>query len=206
MSYLSYPRLHFTGRFQADVSTVNNDPEHFDDARFIASYQQPGGAEGPPNGWWNPGGSGAWRLADCRVTQVQYTDATTQSDPILGGELLANDDRAPAKLVDLDPEQQMVSTIFGMRLALRTAQGQPVFAGDFAPAPFADIWVRFPKGQPDSFFGAMYQSVITGVTWSEDCESTFVQQLREQCSEEMLSIKFNVDGFNDADPSVAEFS
>ncbi len=30
MSYLGYPRLHFSGRFQADPSTVNNDPAHFD--------------------------------------------------------------------------------------------------------------------------------------------------------------------------------
>ena len=30
MSYLSVPRLVFVGQFQADPSTVNNDPEHFD--------------------------------------------------------------------------------------------------------------------------------------------------------------------------------
>ena len=30
MSYLQFPRLAFTGKFQADVSTVNNDPRHFD--------------------------------------------------------------------------------------------------------------------------------------------------------------------------------
>jgi hypothetical protein len=46
LSYLSYPRLHFAGRFQADPSTVNNDPEHFDDARFVAGYQLRGGAGG----------------------------------------------------------------------------------------------------------------------------------------------------------------
>jgi hypothetical protein len=30
MSYLGLPRLTFAGQFQADPSTVNNDPEHFD--------------------------------------------------------------------------------------------------------------------------------------------------------------------------------
>jgi hypothetical protein len=29
MSYLSSPRLHFAGRFRADVSTVNNYVTHF---------------------------------------------------------------------------------------------------------------------------------------------------------------------------------
>lgn len=29
MSFLNYPRLNFTGLFQADPSTVNNDPRHY---------------------------------------------------------------------------------------------------------------------------------------------------------------------------------
>ena len=40
MSYLSPVRLHFAGRFQANVSTVNNDPGHFDNAAFLAAYQE----------------------------------------------------------------------------------------------------------------------------------------------------------------------
>ncbi len=39
MSYLDTPRLVFSGQFQADPSTVNNDPFHFDTARFRSSYQ-----------------------------------------------------------------------------------------------------------------------------------------------------------------------
>ena len=34
MSYLGALRLHFAGQFQAAVSTVNNDPTHFDNATF----------------------------------------------------------------------------------------------------------------------------------------------------------------------------
>jgi hypothetical protein len=40
MSYLSNTRLIFTGRFQADVSTVNNDVRHFDDASFDKVFQE----------------------------------------------------------------------------------------------------------------------------------------------------------------------
>jgi len=39
VSYLNSTRLHFADRFQANVSTVNNDPGHFDNATFIPSYQ-----------------------------------------------------------------------------------------------------------------------------------------------------------------------
>jgi hypothetical protein len=34
MSYLNSPRLTFSGQFQADPSTVNNDPTHFNNATF----------------------------------------------------------------------------------------------------------------------------------------------------------------------------
>jgi hypothetical protein len=42
MSYLSLPRIVFAGQFQADPSTVNNDPEHFDSGTFRSNYQIPG--------------------------------------------------------------------------------------------------------------------------------------------------------------------
>jgi hypothetical protein len=82
MSYLGVPRLVFAGKFQADVSTVNNDPEHFDTARFQPSYQQLGqpSATGMTDGWWNPRGTGAWRFVDCVVTSVVYGDWTVCMD------------------------------------------------------------------------------------------------------------------------------
>src|SRR3712207_8496379 len=39
MSYLNPLRLHFAGQFQASISTVNNDPVHYDNARFKPQYQ-----------------------------------------------------------------------------------------------------------------------------------------------------------------------
>lgn len=41
MSYLNPLRLHFAGTFEAAVSTVNNDPVHYDNARFQPSYAEP---------------------------------------------------------------------------------------------------------------------------------------------------------------------
>jgi hypothetical protein len=40
MSYLDNLRLVFAGDFQADVSTVNNDVHHYDNATFEARFQQ----------------------------------------------------------------------------------------------------------------------------------------------------------------------
>ena len=198
MSYLDTPRLHFSGRFQADVSTVNNDPEHFDDARFLASYQE---LQTPaaPDGWWNPTGSGAWRLASCVVGQVERADGASTphaADPAIGAVLAANLGTAPAKLVDLDPEQQMVSMIFGMTVALLTSDGTPIVVGRFTPVPFENIWVRFPAGQPDSFFSATYQSTLTDLVWGLDVGSLAIDELRATTDDDALSIHFTVDGID----------
>jgi hypothetical protein len=132
MSYLGLPRLVFSGQFQADPSTVNNDPEHFDSSRFRSDYQLWGA--GDSNGWWNPNGSGAWRFVGCNVTRAYYEDGSVCDDPtidpIVGAILGSNDDQGEAKIVDLDPEQQSVSMIFGLTVVVGGGEG-PGFRGDF---------------------------------------------------------------------------
>ena len=80
MSFLHPVRLAFAGTFQADVSTVNNDVRHYGNATFEPSYQELQ-AKDDANGWWNPTGSGAFRLIDCQVTGVWYGDGTSATDP-----------------------------------------------------------------------------------------------------------------------------
>jgi hypothetical protein len=199
MSYLDLPRLVFAGRFQADVSTVNNDPEHFDTAAFQPNYQLLGQptATGMSDGWWNPGGTGAWRFLDCVVTSVVYQDGTTSTnpatEPIIGIAINGAPDRVEGKLVDLDPMQQMVSEIWGFEVVVGERHGALGFGGRFVPSGFADIWARFPQGQPDSMFGAQYQSVLQDVGFSGGTESRFVAELAAT-GQTSLSIKFNVDG------------
>lgn len=204
MSYLSSPRLHFSGLFQADPSTVNNDPAHFDPRAFRPNYQLPGvpNATGMTNGWWNPRGSGAWRFRDCVVRKVVYLDGSEGDDPALDAVLGSpiNDElaRVEGKIVDLDPEQQGVSEIWGLRVTVGRPSSGCGFAGNFLSAPFADIWPRYPKGQPDSMFGAYYQSVVEAVDWAGAGGSRWLQELcLEGQPPTALSLRFNVDGFND---------
>lgn len=204
MSYLHSPRLVFAGKFQADPSTINNDPQHFNSSVFRSSYELPGAT----NGWWNPSGSGAWRFRDCTVKQVVYRDGTTcddpNIDPIVGAPINDSDIQVEGKLVDLDSEQQMVSQIWGFQVLLGQA-GQG-FRADFKVAPFADIWVRVPSGKPDSFFCAFYQSVLLNIQWGLIEGSRFFQELSANGSgPQQLSIRFNVDFFND-DRSSPEFT
>ncbi|MBC7909302.1 MAG: hypothetical protein H7Y30_02310 [Pyrinomonadaceae bacterium] len=220
MSYLDTPRLVFSGRFQADPSTINNDPHHFDTGTFRSNDELWG--LGVANGWWNPNGSGAWRFRDCVVRQVVYGDGTVcddpNIDPVIGALVNDSNIRVEGKLVDLDSEQQMVSQIWGFQVALSpspTNPSQPVFGfrSDFQMAPFADIWVRVPSGQPDSFFGAFYQSILTNIEWVGAGNDTWTQNsryLRELAGAggppPQLSIRFNVDAYNMADPTAPEFT
>jgi hypothetical protein len=191
VSYLGYPRVNFAGVFQADVSTVNNTFANFDDERFIGRFQRPGG-----RGRWNPRGTGAWRVRDCKVTSVLSADGRPAGDPATSAVVAQANDRVSAKLVDLDPAQQQVSTVFGLRLALRFPDGREGFAGAFKPAPFTDLWARCPASPGMAGFSASYQSVIDVEEWGDGSLSAVLQELREATVEEKLSIKFNVDGFD----------
>ncbi|MFF6888415.1 ferritin-like protein [Streptomyces sp. NPDC012421] len=200
MSYLGFPRLNFAGTFQADVATANNLPPYFDNDLFEPRFQWRM-ALPDPNGLWNPRGSGALRLTDVRVTSVCAPDgrvlAESAEDPVVGG-WIADDDRRPnGKFVDLDPQNQMVSEIYGMRLRILDAKGREQLRGDFAPAAMEDVWIRatLPSGRGDP--SATYQSVLTGVRWAKDLSSPLLRTMRALTHGDTLSMKLNLDGVED---------
>lgn len=197
MSYLNALRLHFAGQFQANVSTVNNTATHFNNATFT-----PNDAKLNPNqtqGSWNPQGDAAFRLLGCHVTSAWTPSGqVSTSDPVLHCFVADNDKGPPAKLVDLDSEQQLVSTIWGLTLRIADAEGNSLLQGDFVPAAFTDLWQRALVKTPGDFqMGSMFQSVLEKLVWSDVSASPFLTALREaSASSGRLSVKFNVDGFD----------
>jgi len=170
MSYLNALRLHFAGLFQANISSVNNDPAHFYNATFKPEYQQPQGPNmDPPNGWFSPGGDAAFRLLGCKVTTAWMSSGkVTSSDPVLGYIIADSDTQAPAKLVDLDSEQQMASEIWGLQVRIADGGGNTLLRGDFEPAAFIDIWNRaLGGGGGDNSYSATFQSVLTNLQWGD---------------------------------------
>lgn len=204
MSYLDPLRLHFAGRFQANVSTVNNDPGHFDNAIFQPAWQTMEGINmNPPNGWFNPEGDADWRFLGCAITSAWMPTATSPSaavpagDPVLACLIADSDAKAPAKLVDLDPEQQLVSEIWGLQVRIADASGNTLLRGDYDPAAFIDIWDRATvSAGGDADAGAMYQSILTNLQWGDVSGSPFLRALQAAAADGVLSIKFNVDAFN----------
>ncbi len=185
MSYLDIPRLHFSGIFIANPSTVNNTPQNFDPSVTIT----------PQNESWNPNGNHAWRLS-CQVrTAFASSGPVTSLDPVIGAALRSTDQPVVAKLVDLDSEQQMVSQIWGLQIKVSASDSQ-YFVGNFQVVCFNDIFLRVVGGAPDSLFSAYYQSILTDVKWSDKISSPFLKQL-QKVSPNTLSIKFVVDGYDD---------
>jgi hypothetical protein len=199
MSYLNVSRLVFAGRFQANVSTVNNDPAHFHNAAFVAEYQKiQGPGMSPPNGWFNPEGDAAFRLLGCRITAAWLPSGRVpDSDPVLRCFVADSDSSVCAKLVDLDSEQQLVSEIWGLKVRIADVNGSTLMSGNFEPAAFIDIWDRATdQGTGDVGAGATYQSVLRDLRWGNISASPFLTALRKTANDGLLSIKFNVDGLN----------
>jgi hypothetical protein len=197
VSYLNPLRLHFAGKFQATVSTVNNDPTHFDNDTFQPSFQDRQTAAAA-NGWFNPRGDADWRFIGCAVTGAWLGPArpAAADDPIRTYLIADSDRQVPAKLVDLDPEQQLVSMIWGLEVRIVTASGDTVLRGRFEPAAFMDIWSRSEGGGGDIGAGAMYQSVLTDLEWGDVSSSPFLTALQAAAGDGLLSVKFNTDSFN----------
>ncbi len=180
MSYLDSPRLHFRGWFQADVSTINNDVRFYQNASFVPDYQQLN-----QNGSWNPEGTGVFRFLDCTVTSLDGITVQNAAG------------RAPGKLVDLDPQQQMVSQIWGMQIRLIDAAGNTLVQGEFKPAAFINLWLRQQKGVPrDQLLAAAYQSVLESVQWFDISRFPLLQSLRSVTQDHQLSIDFNLFGYS----------
>jgi len=167
MSFLDHPRLTFAGQFQADVSTVNNDPRHFDNTSFESRFQD-FQTSTTQNGWWNPIGTGIFRFSGCRVQAAIGPDGVTD-DPLIGFRVGNSPDRPSGKIVDIDPDWQLASQLYGLEVSLADPRtGKLVLLADFEAAPFRDLWFARGGGAGDSGASAMWQSQLTSLRWDLD--------------------------------------
>jgi hypothetical protein len=204
MSYLHSPRMVFSGDFLSDVSTVNNDTAHYNNTTFHPSFQEPA-APGKPgsNGWWNPEGGAVFSLQHCTVRQVTLTDGTVETDPaadsILGLRVTGSEGRPSGKMVDLDPDMQMVSALWCVQIRICTPANELLLQGDMTTTSFRDLQFRQTdggrtNGQP---LGGTWTSVLTNLVWGEKAAaSPFLSQLRAVTQGNQLSVNLNAFGYH----------
>ncbi|MEA2489069.1 MAG: hypothetical protein QOH21_861 [Acidobacteriota bacterium] len=193
MSYLELPRLCFSGTFKAAPSTINNIPENYQTSVAVPAADQ----------LWNPRGLAEFQLLQgseitippganvepTKIRSLQTSAGFITSGDIIGQYVISTNVPSTAKLVDLDPDQQFVSEVWGMQIAIGMPGGEQV-VGDYTAAYFQQIfWSRRVPGGPPS---AAYQSLLTNLQWPKTITSPFLQQLYA-ASPDVLSIRFTLD-------------
>ncbi len=184
MSYLNLPRLVFTGDFQADVNTVNNDVRHYYNPAFTEdNWMQEESGHG---GWWNPDGGSIFRLVNCSVKQACYPDGSqandSEKDPIIGKNVSGPLNASSAKIVDLDPQFQFTSQLWGLKLCIYDNENEVLLSGTVEPSGFKDLQFRqFKDVINGQALGASWTSIISDVQWGENAnKSKILSELKRQ--------------------------
>jgi len=212
MSYLNVPRLHFSGTFQADPSTVNNNDNNWDPT-IAFTEESPTYLPGNPDNqqlydnsvYWNPNGTHNWKL-NCTVLgaaddQGPFTAPST--DPIIGASV-GSVGTYPAKIVDLDPDNQAVSQIWGLEVQVGipdpTTPGQLLASvtGTMPATAFCDLWNRTTNvadAVNNGTMSASFQALLENVVWTNAAASPLLQALAATSLPGLLSIRFTVDSY-----------
>ena len=167
-SYLDVPRIHFRGKYRADVNSRNNWNCNFDPSLPLYPGQE-----------WNFNGTSEWELIDTVVTSVVDRDGNEVSNsPLLGAELFSNQERPLAKIVDLDVDFQ-ISTLYGLNIGLRVGD-ETVLWGKWSPSVIVrEMWNKSKCAvhqHHDAIYGTLSPSRITDIVWSS---SPVIQGLQE---------------------------
>jgi hypothetical protein len=207
MNYLSYPRIHFSGTFQANPSTINNTPNNYDPL----IYPTPNELK-KVELYWNPKGDGNFALMeDCVVKQVDYADGTSATTPehdsIIGQPVKAIFKPSfplQSAMVDLDPMQQNVSEIWAMTLQIGGDDAN--LTGNVPNIAFNGIWgqCQGPNAPHSSASGsAVFQVQMTGVIQNGNSNRSPFLEHYEKNPTQYLSINVNTNGHNNSPPSYA---
>ncbi|MBM3796218.1 MAG: hypothetical protein FJW31_19650 [Acidobacteria bacterium] len=199
MSYLDFPRFHFFGRCSIDPPTINNIRQNYNTGNT------------DPTPFWCPHGSGDFWFVDCLITSAFEASGRhlhlEADDALIGGPLGCREDpdRGAAKLVDLDTDQQNVSTVYGMRLQWPLRGTNRTLVAGVDPVSAKSLWPNviqtFGFGQVTMTLAAASFQTVVGVAeadWPEHRpESPVLQNLREACAVvngcRVLSLKFVID-------------
>ena len=158
-SYLDVPRIHFKGRYRADINSRNNCQCNFDIHQAIDQGKE-----------WNYKGSCEWEFIDTYVTSVIDENGQEVADsPLLGRQILGSEEAPLAKLVDFDVDHQ-IPTLYGFKFRMRV-NGEMVLSGNWTTAVLVrDMWTRVKCGSVkyyDAVGAAMSTSTITDIQCHE---------------------------------------
>lgn len=202
MSYLDLPRIHFGGLFFTGPNTINN---------ITPNYEASTKLQGPdhqykPNAGWNALGVAQWWLEECTVLSAVGPDgaAVTEGDPLIGGAVQSPSPSTPlqdasganlgiAKMVDLDPDQQGRSALFGVNLFVTLPNGAG-FSGALSVAELRQLNPRVQVQGSGSWSAVgTWMGVLQNVAWTGDISSSPLLVALRAASGMGMSVRFTAD-------------
>lgn len=202
MSYLHTPRINFGGLFFTNPNTMNNYDVSYDTNVALTNAQgqyltnDPNGDGGP--GGWNPLGTARFYLHRCAVLGGVDAHgrpvANDPSDPLIGAPVATPSPATPEapdgvtyslpKLVDLDPDMQIRSEVYGMRVWVQIPGSGAGFWGTMSVPQLRNMGGRVDNGVRSSWSAVgTLAGNITDVQWLGDASvSPLLAQFKAACA------------------------
>ena len=148
---------------------------------------------------WNEYGTGEISFSDCIITSVTYQNGTiSYTDPLVNKPIIVNPQSSRPKLIDIDPESQNKSQIYGMKFGIFQDIDNLAFLGDWQPSIMAqDMWTRVSclsesdNGTSSYWIASKGTTRITSVAWGDTSFSEALNQLHNNGLTKDLSVGLN---------------
>ena len=201
MSYLDLPRLHFSGLFFTGPNTINNIIENFDPS--VPLENQTG--QFLQNAGWNALGVAQWWLEECKVLSAIGPGGAQvgSDDAVIGAAVESPSPKTPmsdgqggfydiAKMVDLDPDQQGRSALYGVRISVTLPNGAGV-KGLMTIPELRQLNPRIPVRGGSWTAVGNWMGTLQDLTWSGDISSSDFLTSLKTASADRLNVKLTVD-------------
>jgi hypothetical protein len=202
MSYLDLPRLHFGGLFFTAPGTINNHTKNYTPS---VPLQDSDNKYNPKAGWDPMGVAQLW-LEECTVLSAVGTSAQPvgASDAVIGAAVETPSPKTPmsnnqggfydiAKMVDLDPDQQGRSAVYGVRIAITLPNGAGL-QGSMTVPELRQLNPRVPiKGVGSWTVVGNWMGALQDVVWRGDLSSSPFLIALKAASAAGLAVKLTVD-------------
>jgi hypothetical protein len=201
MSYLDLPRLHFSGLFFTGPGTINNRTQNYTPSVPLVNAA----GQYLRTAVWNPLGVSQWWLEECTVLSAVGSagapvDAT---DAVIGAAVESPSPMTPmsdgadgfydiAKMVDLDPDQQGRSALYGVRIAVTLPNGAGL-QGLMTIAELRQLYPRVPVRSGSWTAVGNWMGTLQNVQWSGDISGSALLTALKGVSAQGLAVKLSVD-------------
>jgi hypothetical protein len=210
MSYLDFPRLHFSGLFYTGPSTLNNITENYTPGVDFEVSSPPdqynmGHTNTPGDSGWNPTGAAQWWLEECTVlSAVGIGGAEVDpSDAVIGAAVQSPSPKTPmsdgqggfydiAKMVDLDPDQQGRSAVFGLRISVTLPNGAGL-QGLMTVPELRQLNGRISGARGSWGAVGNWMGTLQSVQWNGDVSGSGLLTALQAASAQGLAVKLTVD-------------